>query len=149
MKADLERQRKLERCGWEFFIVRESFYRASPERALERLWELLSEKGIHPVSFGEEGLSPVQDHVTGEHDSEERPSGEKIEYESAVGDSQADQSRTPEEESTEETLSEEFPTSVQGALSARRNVIERVIILILRERPNNSCKKDGYASICP
>ena len=50
-KADLERQRKLERCGWHFFIVRESFYRAAPEEALKGLWEMLDRMGIYRMFY--------------------------------------------------------------------------------------------------
>lgn len=47
---DLQRQRQLERCGWEFFRVRESAFYANKEGALARLWEVLKERGIFPNS---------------------------------------------------------------------------------------------------
>lgn len=47
-ESDMQRQRQLERCGWEFFRIRESVFRASGERALDRLWGMLDERGIHP-----------------------------------------------------------------------------------------------------
>ena len=50
-QADTERQRKLERCGWRFFIIRESLYRANKEVALDSLWALLEEMGIQPVTL--------------------------------------------------------------------------------------------------
>jgi len=48
-EEDMHRQRQLERCGWEFFRIRESAYYSNRERALERLWEVLEEIGVCPV----------------------------------------------------------------------------------------------------
>ena len=45
-EEDMQRQRQLERCGWEFFRVRESAFYANKEKALERLWGMLEERGI-------------------------------------------------------------------------------------------------------
>jgi very-short-patch-repair endonuclease len=47
-EQDMERQRKLERCGWVFYIVRESAFYANKEVALTGLWRLLEERGISP-----------------------------------------------------------------------------------------------------
>ena len=49
-EKDMERQRQLERCGWEFFRVRESAFYANKEVALEKLWPMLEERGIFPAS---------------------------------------------------------------------------------------------------
>jgi hypothetical protein len=46
----MQRQRQLERCGLEFFRIRESVFRASKEHALDRLWDMLEERGIHPAT---------------------------------------------------------------------------------------------------
>nr|VFK49442.1 MAG: Protein of unknown function (DUF559) [Candidatus Kentron sp. TC] len=45
-EADMQRQRQLERCGWEFFRVRESAFYANKDRALEGLWHMLKERNI-------------------------------------------------------------------------------------------------------
>lgn len=45
---DMQRQRQLERCGWEFCRIRESVFRASKDFSLKRLWEALEERGIRP-----------------------------------------------------------------------------------------------------
>ncbi|MCA9469849.1 MAG: AAA family ATPase [Nitrospira sp.] len=50
-QADMERQRKLERSGWQFFIVRECLFNANPEAALEDLWNHLRQLKIFPVGF--------------------------------------------------------------------------------------------------
>ena len=47
-EADMERQRQLERCGWEFFRVRESAFYANRKEALQPLWGILDERSISP-----------------------------------------------------------------------------------------------------
>jgi very-short-patch-repair endonuclease len=47
---DMQRQRQLERCGWEFFRVRESAFYSNKSDALKGLWHALDEKGIYPQS---------------------------------------------------------------------------------------------------
>jgi very-short-patch-repair endonuclease len=49
-EADMERQRRLERCGWAFFRVRESAFYTNTEEALRGLWDALELHGIRPVS---------------------------------------------------------------------------------------------------
>ena len=45
-EADMQRQRQLERCGWEFFRVRESAFYTDKKAALQQLWFMLEERGI-------------------------------------------------------------------------------------------------------
>jgi len=45
-EADMQRQRQLERCGWEFFRVRESTFYANKKSALAGLWQALEERKI-------------------------------------------------------------------------------------------------------
>lgn len=49
-EEDMQRQRQLERCGWEFFRVRESAFYSNKEGALQGLWRALEERGIVPES---------------------------------------------------------------------------------------------------
>ncbi len=44
--ADLARQRQLERCGWQFFRVRECLYYADADKALMPLWTVLERMEI-------------------------------------------------------------------------------------------------------
>ncbi len=48
-QQDLERQWKLERCGWTFWRLRESVFNRNEEEALKSLWNLLDEMQIHPL----------------------------------------------------------------------------------------------------
>jgi very-short-patch-repair endonuclease len=43
---DMQRQRQLERCGWEFVHVRESAFYSNKLKALEQLWRALEEREI-------------------------------------------------------------------------------------------------------
>jgi very-short-patch-repair endonuclease len=45
-EADMHRQRQLERCGWEFYRVRESAFYADKERAMKGLLQALEKRGI-------------------------------------------------------------------------------------------------------
>jgi very-short-patch-repair endonuclease len=58
--ADMERQRKLERCKWQFFRIRESRYYSDPEKALEILWDRLDRMGIMPFR-GKTDQSPEEE----------------------------------------------------------------------------------------
>lgn len=59
-QADLARQRDLERCGWEFFRIRESLYYLDPANALAPLWQMLEERGIRPSDWVEETETQAQ-----------------------------------------------------------------------------------------
>ncbi|MBM3329861.1 MAG: AAA family ATPase, partial [Calditrichaeota bacterium] len=47
-EKDMERQRILERCGWEFYRIRECEFYLEQEKALKRLWIKLEERNILP-----------------------------------------------------------------------------------------------------
>ena len=49
-EADAARQRDLERCGWEFWRVRESVFRLDPDAALDDLWETLERRRVFPTA---------------------------------------------------------------------------------------------------
>lgn len=48
--ADVDRQRMLERCGLEFWRIRGSVFYRSPDSALDPLWRLLRDRGIHATA---------------------------------------------------------------------------------------------------
>ncbi|WP_425569835.1 AAA domain-containing protein [Rhodococcus olei] len=52
---DLERERELKRCGWEFWRIRESAYYLDPFGALSGLWAELDRRGIAPAILDESG----------------------------------------------------------------------------------------------
>ncbi len=51
-EADMQRQRQLERCEWEFFRVRESAFYANKVDALAGLWQALEAREIFPSHTG-------------------------------------------------------------------------------------------------
>lgn len=70
-EADMARQRELERCGWEFFRVRESVFYADMPGSLQKLWETLDELEIRTADWidhelvdgGEEDVEDFDDAV--------------------------------------------------------------------------------------
>jgi len=50
-EADLARQRELERCGWEFFRIRESVFYADMAASLKKLWGTLDELDIRTADW--------------------------------------------------------------------------------------------------
>lgn len=48
--ADMARQRMLERCGLNFWRIRESTFRMDENVAMEELWTILAQQTIHPAS---------------------------------------------------------------------------------------------------
>jgi hypothetical protein len=76
-EQDMERQRKLERCKWVFYIIGESAFYANKEVALIGLWRMLEERGIYPKL--EQPSSVEQCDVAGE---DKKTSGKRVE----VGD---------------------------------------------------------------
>lgn len=86
---DMQRQRQLERCGWEFFRVRESAFYLNRDDALKRLWQSLEERGICPQSAGiaEEAhiSTPVlPDEVAKEEPQESEPASPRHEPEKDI-----------------------------------------------------------------
>jgi very-short-patch-repair endonuclease len=49
-EEDMQRQRQLERCGWEFVHVREAAFYSNRVAALQQLWRALEERDIFPRS---------------------------------------------------------------------------------------------------
>jgi len=57
--VDIQRQRLLERVGWEFFRIRGSQFYYDPANALEDLWELLKIRGMMEIEQKKEESKPV------------------------------------------------------------------------------------------
>lgn len=123
---DMQRQRQLERCGWEFFRVRESAFYASKEEALAGLWRVLQERGINPNSERVE----LHDEV--------HPKNEQ---------SDSFESEPPDEDGVENRIEYDFADSTESELppSGRRAEdvsaaeIKDAILHALLKCPNYSC----------
>jgi very-short-patch-repair endonuclease len=69
-ERDLARQRDLERCGWQFFRIRESAFYVDQPGVLEDLWATLRELDIHPSGSMFEEINeptPVAEAPPNEH----------------------------------------------------------------------------------
>jgi hypothetical protein len=66
-EQDLARQRELERCGWEFFRVRESVFYADMPGTLSKLWQTLDELDIRTADW----IDPTFDDDDGPEDEDE------------------------------------------------------------------------------
>ncbi|MDX8411596.1 MAG: DUF559 domain-containing protein [Mariprofundaceae bacterium] len=109
--ADTERQRKLERCGWHFFRIRESRYYADPEKSLEPLWSLLARMGIRPLTIEAAPGCEVDDSCSADDDDE--PTVEN-------------HTTRPEEERAEEPVEEPLPKQGMGVESSSSLISDEV-----------------------
>jgi len=163
-EADMARQRMLERCGWHFFRIRASRYYANPDKALDSLWPQLEKMGIYP-----ENQQHSQDSAHEEQEEHFRDEEEVNEYEGCF-----DEEKTPEKCSEQPPLPlvssqdwskmreavdrldairrsvsnqmEVAPVTVQEALTLKPKKICRMIIEILKARPNNSCVRENMST---
>lgn len=115
--ADMDRQRRLERCGWVFYRVREAAFYSNREEALKGLWEVLQERGILPVS-----LRPAPAFAHEENDEDDA----KVSEEVTAQEHQAVSARRPEE----------IPAAE----------IQNAIIEALNKCPNKTCTQDSITS---
>lgn len=132
-EKDMARQRELERCGWDFWRVRGGAFYRDPDIAMTSLWELLDKKGIYPEGYKKqepeiEGLEHSDDDVEVDASSIEPRDLEPI-----------SQPET-EEEIVEQAQKKKSPHDLTPA------DIQRDILTILSERPNNSIAVKSIAS---
>jgi very-short-patch-repair endonuclease len=132
--ADMERQRKLERCEWQFFRVRGSAYYASPEKALEPLWGELTRMGI--TSIHEQPEMEEEFFQNEPCDSETVLDDEIDETETEIRQQSLDLVFDPEEK-------EAAPKTIHEVLQLKPAFLDRIIIKILKSRPNHSCIRNN------
>jgi very-short-patch-repair endonuclease len=118
-EADMERQRKLERCGEVFFRIREAAFYANKEEALRGLWDALEDRGIHPVS-----VQPSKDAEPEEESEDEQEIANAI----------------PEEDLETMAGSGRRPDDVPAA------EVQEMIVKALAKCPNMSCTEHSITS---
>ncbi len=123
---DMQRQRQLERCGWEFFRVRESAFYANKEDALAGLWGVLKERGIFPNS--------QRIDLSGDVDLEEEERGASDIDATADDDGVAD-----DEHCSSDGLESDFMLSGRRAEEITATEIQDTILQALSKCPNHSC----------
>jgi very-short-patch-repair endonuclease len=123
---DMQRQRQLERCGWEFFRVRESAFYANKDDALAGLWGVLEERGIFPKVQRADLCWEV------DLEAEERRTSDI--------DAAADDHRGDEDESYLSDDSEsDFTLSGRRTEEITAGEIQDAILRALSKCPNQSC----------
>ena len=141
--ADMERQRKLERCGWQFLRIRESHYYATPERALEPLWAKLDSMGIAPITM-EKSSTQVSEDISEMTTYPEEPMDEELLDDNGDEGEESKPRRSVEGQSVP-PRDEGSPKTVDEALRARTDIFGRAIVKILQDRPNSSCMRAKMA----
>lgn len=140
-EADMDRQRQLERSGWEFFRITEAQFYANKVSALQSLWELLDARGINP-GYG----NPDQALDSKPGDEKQILDRQDDSYqESAIDDHLIRQytekpSLTGNDEIPPEPASQE-PRSDTVSFEA----ISEAIITVLANCPNRSCTIDSLS----
>jgi len=132
-EADMQRQRQLERCGWEFFRVRESAFYANKANALTGLWRVLEERGISPNSH--RANTPQNVYLK----REERSASD---FDTTVGKDEADSDDDYEIGGSESgvTLSDRRAEKITTA------EIQDAILQALSKCPNHSCTLHSLTS---
>jgi len=111
---DMQRQRQLERCGWEFFRVGEAAFYANKESALAGLWQALEERGIFAGSRSGNALRESDSEVNSSSQFDDNTTEDDDEdYSSA--DSETDFS--PSGRRAEEIVALEIQDAILSALS--------------------------------
>lgn len=130
-EADMQRQRQLERCGWEFFRVRESAFYSNKDNALEGLWHALEERDIFPRSSAT-GVPP--DANLREEDDDE--------FDLTEDDDSVDDAEDSPLEDSEDNVA----PSGRRAEELSATEIQEAILRALSKRPNQSCTLDSLTS---
>jgi len=131
-EEDMERQRQLERCGWEFFRVRESAFYADKDAALRGLWSMLKERGIYPNADFIDLYPTKPDHGT---------------FEKFDGDETNDEDKNCLWNNGSSVDIEGRPqSSGRRAEDVSSAEIQEAIIHALSKCPNQSCTMDSLTS---
>jgi DNA mismatch endonuclease Vsr len=144
--ADMDRQKKLERCGWRFIRIRESQYYANPAAALDSLWIALDRMGIRPFNADEQNGSQQEDNGEGLSDAEEFDLDEEAFYQENVTEEHADTDLQEEPLIFFSDKDGEIPQTIHEALRVKPDILGKTIIEILHERPNETCVRDYMAT---
>ncbi len=132
-EADMQRQRQLERCGWEFFRVRESAFYSNKENALAGLWRALEDRGIFAGS--PYGNKPPEDDL--EEDDFNEFDGDTVEE---------DDSGCDDEDYSSGDSDTGFGPSGRGAREITTAEIQDAILAALSKCPNQSCTLNSLTS---
>lgn len=125
-EADMQRQRQLERCGWEFFRVRESAFYSSKEDSLNGLWQALEKRNILPSYVNDNSVAPEKV----ENEANNNLFNDECEDEDGGYD---------EDDSISMAADHSFNSSGRTAEDISTGEIKDAIITALSKCPNHSC----------
>ena len=137
-EADTQRQRQLERCGWEFFCVREAAFYADKSTALQPLWFMLEERGIFPGSCFRDH------HAENKAGSQDREKGQVFE-EFDDDENEEDDDRIYSDDSLENAGNNQESAGCRSE-EVTATEIQNSIINALSKCPNQSCTVHSMAS---
>ena len=126
-EADMQRQRQLERCGWEFFRVSEAAFYSNQEDALRPLWRMLEERGILPHDMRPSNETPEEE--SGNEDIDTESDSDCAEENDADHDGGGPSSG----DGVPTTQSKRHPEDVSSIQ------ISDAIVRALKKCPNHSC----------
>ncbi len=138
-EGDMQRQRQLERCGWEFFRVRESAFYADKDAALQQLWLMLEERGIFPGSCFS---GPHAGNNEGSQDIENRQIFEEFDDD----DTSENEDRPYSDDSPDEDAEHDTSSAGRHAEEVTTTEIQNAIVNTLSKCPNRSCTVHSLAS---
>lgn len=129
-ESDLARQRELERCGWEFFRIRESVFYADMPGAMQKLWDTLDELGIQTANWIDPTVDDdediVEEDIEGDADDEESTENVAVEERDTVDESTG---------AHNVILISEAVTASGPETDAIANELERPRIHVVNEQP--------------
>ena len=137
-EADMQRQRQLERCGWEFFRVRESAYYADKDSALQQLWLMLEERGIVPRSSFDDSSIDV---IEAEPETDDGQS-----FNESENDEIEENENSIEDDETRGDTYDSSPSSGRRAEEVSTTEIKGAIVNALSKCPNKSCTISSLTS---
>jgi superfamily I DNA and/or RNA helicase/very-short-patch-repair endonuclease len=136
---DMERQRKLERCGWVFHRIRESAYYSNKEKALEQLWRTLKERKIGTI-FEESQLPTAH--------SEGVQEGKRPVFKSKPKAADESRERTAESpDKSSPSVDKRKYENIDDLIRLKNERLCEITIETLKTRPNYSCKKDSLTTL--
>ena len=145
-EADMERQRMLERCGWQFCRIRECSFNANPDSSLEKLWYELDKRSIKPIS-----IRQLDEEINESNNGDANKGEFKLESSQSSDDLFSDKNSLVNELKIkkEKNLGSKLIQieSIQQALALKSSEIRELLIRTLRNRPNYTCVKDAVPGL--
>lgn len=106
-EQDLARQRELERCGWEFFRIRESVFYADMAGSLQKLWDTLDQLDIRTADW-------IDPSLTGDEPAEGLTGTAESSIDESLGDAVEASVASSEDAGGSPPAGEAAPTSGDG-----------------------------------